>query len=172
MKPQTPDLQSLQHDGEDRDGVRRAAYIGEWFFSEPYPILNTVPVFATFDGQSIADDADRCAALSKMNQRIAFLQNRLEIAGNDLKGVLASIDAGFRKPDDVAFAQQIYERARTELEEYKKGFSRQKLSQKLESFPITDENYPLAIESLTERYGRKELLIDCNCVLIDSCENY
>ncbi|GIY92848.1 hypothetical protein CEXT_33231 [Caerostris extrusa] len=39
-------------------------------------------------------------------------------------------------------------------------FSRQKLSQKLESllnlFPITDENYPLAIESLTERYGRKE----------------
>ncbi|GIX79015.1 AP-5 complex subunit beta-1, partial [Caerostris extrusa] len=39
-------------------------------------------------------------------------------------------------------------------------FSRQKLSQKLESFiesfPITDENYPLAIESLTKRYGRKE----------------
>ncbi|GIY37120.1 uncharacterized protein CEXT_259021 [Caerostris extrusa] len=30
----------------------------------------------------------------------------------------------------------------------------------IESFPITDENYPLAIESLTERYGRKELLID------------
>ncbi|GIY88959.1 uncharacterized protein CEXT_746271 [Caerostris extrusa] len=26
----------------------------------------------------------------------------------------------------------------------------------IESFPITDENYPLAIESLTERYGRKE----------------
>ncbi|GIY58352.1 hypothetical protein CDAR_295031 [Caerostris darwini] len=48
------------------------------------------------------------------------LQNRLEIAGNGLKGVLASIDAGFRKPDDAAFAQQIYERARTELEEYKK----------------------------------------------------
>lgn len=30
----------------------------------------------------------------------------------------------------------------------------------VESFPITNENYPLAIESLTERYGRKELLID------------
>ncbi|GIY46621.1 hypothetical protein CEXT_433771 [Caerostris extrusa] len=26
----------------------------------------------------------------------------------------------------------------------------------IESFPITDENYPLAIERLTERYGRKE----------------
>lgn len=32
--------------------------------------------------------------------------------------------------------------------------------QLVESFPITNENYPLAIESLTERYGRKELLID------------
>ncbi|GIY32547.1 hypothetical protein CDAR_302101 [Caerostris darwini] len=73
------------------------------------PILNAVPVSTTFDGQSIVDDADRCAALSKMNRRIAFLQNRLEIAGNDLKGVLASIDAGFRKPDDAAFGQQIYE---------------------------------------------------------------
>ncbi|GFT86341.1 transposon Tf2-6 polyprotein [Nephila pilipes] len=30
----------------------------------------------------------------------------------------------------------------------------------VESFPITNENYPLTIESLTERYGRKELLID------------
>ncbi|GFS29162.1 DUF1758 domain-containing protein [Nephila pilipes] len=30
----------------------------------------------------------------------------------------------------------------------------------VESFPITNENSPLAIESLTERYGRKELLID------------
>ncbi|GFT85375.1 DUF5641 domain-containing protein [Nephila pilipes] len=30
----------------------------------------------------------------------------------------------------------------------------------VESFPITNENYPLAIENLTERYGRKELLID------------
>ncbi|GFT67285.1 integrase catalytic domain-containing protein [Nephila pilipes] len=30
----------------------------------------------------------------------------------------------------------------------------------VQSFPITNENYPLAIESLTERYGRKELLID------------
>ncbi|GFT68870.1 uncharacterized protein NPIL_617771 [Nephila pilipes] len=30
----------------------------------------------------------------------------------------------------------------------------------VESFPISNENYPLAIESLTERYGRKELLID------------
>ncbi|GFS93210.1 integrase catalytic domain-containing protein [Trichonephila clavipes] len=30
----------------------------------------------------------------------------------------------------------------------------------IESFPITNENYPLAIESLVERYGRKELLID------------
>ncbi|GFT19054.1 uncharacterized protein NPIL_198371 [Nephila pilipes] len=30
----------------------------------------------------------------------------------------------------------------------------------VESFPITNENYPLAIESLTERYGRKDLLID------------
>ncbi|GFU25879.1 pro-Pol polyprotein, partial [Nephila pilipes] len=30
----------------------------------------------------------------------------------------------------------------------------------VESFPITNENYLLAIESLTERYGRKELLID------------
>ncbi|GFT23271.1 uncharacterized protein NPIL_648341, partial [Nephila pilipes] len=30
----------------------------------------------------------------------------------------------------------------------------------VESFPITNENYHLAIESLTERYGRKELLID------------
>ncbi|GFT94951.1 uncharacterized protein NPIL_640681 [Nephila pilipes] len=30
----------------------------------------------------------------------------------------------------------------------------------VESFPITNENYPLAFESLTERYGRKELLID------------
>ncbi|GFS70441.1 uncharacterized protein NPIL_198891, partial [Nephila pilipes] len=30
----------------------------------------------------------------------------------------------------------------------------------VESFSITNENYPLAIESLTERYGRKELLID------------
>ncbi|GFU07812.1 hypothetical protein NPIL_93711, partial [Nephila pilipes] len=30
----------------------------------------------------------------------------------------------------------------------------------VESFPVTNENYPLAIESLTERYGQKELLID------------
>ncbi|GFV61670.1 uncharacterized protein TNCV_188281 [Trichonephila clavipes] len=30
----------------------------------------------------------------------------------------------------------------------------------IESFPITNENYPLAIESLVERYGRNELLID------------
>lgn len=30
----------------------------------------------------------------------------------------------------------------------------------IESFPITKENYPLAIDSLIERYGRKELLID------------
>ncbi|XP_071033039.1 uncharacterized protein, partial [Parasteatoda tepidariorum] len=30
----------------------------------------------------------------------------------------------------------------------------------VESFPVTDENYPLAVESLTERYGRKDLLID------------
>lgn len=30
----------------------------------------------------------------------------------------------------------------------------------IESFPVTDENYPLAIESLVERYGRNELLID------------
>ncbi|GFX15072.1 uncharacterized protein TNCV_4898391 [Trichonephila clavipes] len=30
----------------------------------------------------------------------------------------------------------------------------------IESFPITNENYSLAIESLVERYGRKELLMD------------
>ncbi|GFV75625.1 integrase catalytic domain-containing protein [Trichonephila clavipes] len=30
----------------------------------------------------------------------------------------------------------------------------------IEYFPITNENYPLAIESLVERYGRNELLID------------
>ncbi|GFU56213.1 integrase catalytic domain-containing protein [Trichonephila clavipes] len=30
----------------------------------------------------------------------------------------------------------------------------------IESFPITNENYPLAIESLVERYRRNELLID------------
>ncbi|GFW25236.1 uncharacterized protein TNCV_5088021 [Trichonephila clavipes] len=30
----------------------------------------------------------------------------------------------------------------------------------IESFPITNVNYPLAIESLVERYGRNELLID------------
>ncbi|GFW20773.1 integrase catalytic domain-containing protein [Trichonephila clavipes] len=30
----------------------------------------------------------------------------------------------------------------------------------IESFPITNKNYPLAIESLVERYGRNELLID------------
>ncbi|GFU43218.1 uncharacterized protein TNCV_1566721 [Trichonephila clavipes] len=30
----------------------------------------------------------------------------------------------------------------------------------IESFPITNENSPLAIESLVERYGRNELLID------------
>ncbi|GIY20684.1 hypothetical protein CEXT_181551 [Caerostris extrusa] len=62
-------------------------------------ILNAVPVPVpiptTFDGQIIVDDADRRA--------------------------LASIDSDFRKPDDAAFAQQIYERARTELEDYKKG---------------------------------------------------
>ena len=30
----------------------------------------------------------------------------------------------------------------------------------VESFPVTDENYSLAIESLKERYGRKDLLIE------------
>ncbi|GFX77132.1 uncharacterized protein TNCV_1073321 [Trichonephila clavipes] len=30
----------------------------------------------------------------------------------------------------------------------------------VESFPKTDENYSLALESLKERYGRKDLLID------------
>ncbi|GBM23890.1 hypothetical protein AVEN_208519-1 [Araneus ventricosus] len=32
----------------------------------------------------------------------------------------------------------------------------------VESFPVSDENYTLAIESLTERYGQKDLLIDFN----------
>ncbi|GFV49115.1 integrase catalytic domain-containing protein [Trichonephila clavipes] len=32
--------------------------------------------------------------------------------------------------------------------------------ERIESFPITNENYPLVIESLVERYGRNELLID------------
>ncbi|GFQ88029.1 integrase catalytic domain-containing protein [Trichonephila clavata] len=30
----------------------------------------------------------------------------------------------------------------------------------VESFPITDENYSSALQSLKERYGRKDLLID------------
>ncbi|GIY51868.1 hypothetical protein CEXT_443501 [Caerostris extrusa] len=63
---------------------------------------------------------------------------------------------------------------RPEVELYKFGGStkiKSEARELIESFPITDKDYPLAIESLTERYGRKELLIDCNCVLIDSCEN-
>ncbi|GIY02703.1 hypothetical protein CDAR_447981 [Caerostris darwini] len=51
-----------------------------------------------------------------------------------------------------------------EIELYKFGVQSTKIKSEarelIESFPITDENYPLAIESLTERYGRKELLID------------
>ncbi|GIY24289.1 uncharacterized protein CEXT_571121 [Caerostris extrusa] len=45
----------------------------------------------------------------------------------------------------------------------------------IESFPITDENYPLAIESLTERYGRKERYYEefpkklQECFYVDNC---
>ncbi|GFX40835.1 integrase catalytic domain-containing protein [Trichonephila clavipes] len=51
-----------------------------------------------------------------------------------------------------------------EVELYKFGVQSTKIKSEarelIESFPITNENYPLAIESLVERYGRNELLID------------
>ncbi|GFU84140.1 integrase catalytic domain-containing protein [Trichonephila clavipes] len=51
-----------------------------------------------------------------------------------------------------------------EVELYKFGVQSIKIKSEarelIESFPITNENYPLAIESLVERYGRNELLID------------
>ncbi|GFU42425.1 DUF1758 domain-containing protein [Trichonephila clavipes] len=51
-----------------------------------------------------------------------------------------------------------------EVELYKFGVQSTKIKSEarelIESFPITNENYLLAIESLVERYGRNELLID------------
>ncbi|GFU05692.1 DUF1758 domain-containing protein [Trichonephila clavipes] len=62
------------------------------------------------------------------------------------------------------YKASVYTPRLPEVKLYKFGVQSTKIKSEarelIESFPITNENYPLAIESLVERYGRNELLID------------